>query len=171
MPHNFCSFVFTEKIHTPDYVLTIHMCNRCILYIKIVSGCTNKRHFYFTNLVFQPCTGTKNRRTSVSLTRIRRHKKFGSKSACYSGSDKDNAALAQEVNARRLWFHYMHLMDLFSKKGYGLGSTPYVYLISFITNWSDKFCLISCTDTVEGSAQMLHAVFVRSQTWSLAIDW
>ncbi|XP_066397696.1 uncharacterized protein [Miscanthus floridulus] len=45
--------------------------------------------------------GTKNRRTSVSLTRIRRHKKFRSKSTCYSGSDKDNAALAQEVNARR----------------------------------------------------------------------
>ncbi|ONM23440.1 Histone-lysine N-methyltransferase ATX4 [Zea mays] len=42
--------------------------------------------------------GTKNRRTSVSLARI---KKFGSKSVCYSGSDKDNAVLAHEVNARR----------------------------------------------------------------------
>jgi hypothetical protein len=64
----------------------------------------------------------------------------------------------------------MYLMDLFSKKGYVLGSTPYIYLVSFITNRSDKFCLLSCTDTVEDSAQILHAVFVGSQTWSLAID-
>lgn len=117
MPHNRCSFVFTEKIHTPYYVLTIHMSNRCILYIKIVSGCTSKWHLYFT-------TGTKNRRTSVSLTRIKRHKKFGSTSAYYSGSDKDNAALAHEVNARRLWFHYMHLWIYFPRKDTFLGAQP-----------------------------------------------
>ncbi|WVZ65826.1 hypothetical protein U9M48_015128 [Paspalum notatum var. saurae] len=44
---------------------------------------------------------TKNRRASVSLTRIKRHKKFASRSACYSSSDKDNAVLAHEVNVRR----------------------------------------------------------------------
>jgi len=45
--------------------------------------------------------GTKNRRASVSFARIKRHTKFANRSACYSGSDKDNAVLTHEVNVRR----------------------------------------------------------------------
>ncbi|TKW34586.1 hypothetical protein SEVIR_2G315100v4 [Setaria viridis] len=45
--------------------------------------------------------GTKNRRASVSLTRIKRHKKFANKSACYSSSGKENAVLTHEENVRR----------------------------------------------------------------------
>jgi hypothetical protein len=51
--HTTTALLFSlKKTHTPDYVLTIRMSNRCILYINTVSGCTIKRHFYFTNLVF-----------------------------------------------------------------------------------------------------------------------
>ncbi|XP_062199450.1 uncharacterized protein LOC133901928 isoform X2 [Phragmites australis] len=45
--------------------------------------------------------GIKNRRASVSLTRIKRHEEFANRPAFYSGSDKGNAVQAHEVNVKR----------------------------------------------------------------------
>ncbi|CAL5082799.1 unnamed protein product [Urochloa decumbens] len=45
--------------------------------------------------------GAKSRRAGVSPARIKRHKKFLNRSACYSSSHKDNAVLNHKVNVRR----------------------------------------------------------------------
>ena len=68
------------------------------MYQDVLVNCS----FLVTDIVFQPYTGTKNRKAGVSFARIKRHTKFANRSACYSGSDKDNAVLTHEVNVRRL---------------------------------------------------------------------
>ena len=163
-PHCCGSFVF-PSVYIPSLCITINTSNSCLLYMKNVSGCTSKLQFFFvTNIVFQPYTGTKNRKAGVSFARIKRHTNFANRSACYSGSDKDNAVLTHEVNVRRLWLQYMHDASCtFIYQGYILGRILYIYLIYFISNWSEiKFYLMSCTGTVEGLVQILHAVFVES---------
>ncbi|PUZ71914.1 hypothetical protein GQ55_2G351500 [Panicum hallii var. hallii] len=62
---------------------------------------SNGLRSHFVNHCKRPSGGTKNRRASVSFARIKRHTEFAKRSACYSGSDKDNAVLAHEVNVRR----------------------------------------------------------------------
>ena len=108
------------------------------MYQDVLVNCS----FLVTDIVFQPYTGTKNRKAGVSFARIKRHIKFANRSACYSGSDKDNAVLTHEVNVRRLWLQYMHDASCtFIYQGYILGRILYIYLIYFISNWSDKVLL------------------------------
>ncbi|KAL6601411.1 hypothetical protein ACP70R_044631 [Stipagrostis hirtigluma subsp. patula] len=47
-----------------------------------------------------PCGGTKNRRASVSLARIKKREEFGNRTACYYGTDKYSAVQAREGNRR-----------------------------------------------------------------------
>ena len=101
--HIAVSPLFSQVASYPSLCITINTSNSCLLYMKNVSGCTSKLQFFFvTNIVFQPYTGTKNRKAGVSFARIKRHTNFANRSACYSGSDKDNAVLTHEVNVRRL---------------------------------------------------------------------
>ncbi|KAG2636742.1 hypothetical protein PVAP13_2NG470100 [Panicum virgatum] len=62
---------------------------------------SNGLRSHFVDHCKRPSGGTKNRKAGVSFARIKRHTNFANRSACYSGSDKDNAVLTHEVNVRR----------------------------------------------------------------------
>ncbi|RLN32810.1 uncharacterized protein C2845_PM03G05990 [Panicum miliaceum] len=62
---------------------------------------SNGLRSHFVDHCKRPSGGTNNRRASVSFAKIKRQTKFANRSACYSGSDKDNAVLTHEANVRR----------------------------------------------------------------------
>ncbi|KAF8759291.1 hypothetical protein HU200_010329 [Digitaria exilis] len=58
---------------------------------------SNRLRSHFVAHCKRASAGTKNRRASVRLTRIKRHKNFANRSSCYSSSDKGNAMQIREA--------------------------------------------------------------------------